>query len=96
MSMWHAYADRAMLERGAKLLVTGGHEPVRLQTADQITIETPDHNRLTAVVVDRSHARLLVAVGDGPLIRFGSSDDVTDFKDFKLSDGFSRESWAVL
>jgi len=50
MSMWHAYANRPLLQSGTEVLITGGHERVRLRTADQITIEMPDHNRLTAVV----------------------------------------------
>jgi len=95
MSMWHAYANRPVLEAGTEILVTGGHEPVRLQTADRITIETPDNNRLTAVVVDRTDDHLLLAVGDAPLLHLNASGDGSDFDDFKLSNGFSRQSWRV-
>ena len=95
MSMWHAYANRPLLQPGTEVLITGGHDQVRLRTADQITIEMPDHNRLTAIVVDRSDARLLVAIGDGPLVTLAASDVSVAFNDFKLSDGFSREGWTV-
>jgi len=42
---------------------------VRLQTADHISIEMTDNNRMSAVVVDCSVDRLLLAVGGGPLVR---------------------------
>jgi len=96
MAMWHAYADRAALEPGTQVLVTGGHEAVTLRTADRITIELPDNQRLTAVVVDRSGEQLLLAVGEGPLFHLDASADPGGaFSGFKLSDGFSRQGWVV-
>ena len=95
MSTWHAYANRPLLQPGTEVLITGGHDQVRLRTADQITIEMPDHSRVTAVVVDRSDEQLLVAIGDGPLVSLRVSGDAGAFNDFKLSNGFSREGWAV-
>ncbi len=95
MSTWHAYADGAALVSGTGVLVTGGHEVVRLQTGDKVSIETPDSNRLSAVIVDRSEGRLLLAVGGGPLIRLRASGESEFLSEFKLSDGFSRESWTV-
>lgn len=95
MATWHAYADRAALVSGTGVLVTGGHQTVRLQSGDKLSIETPDGNRLSAVIVDRTDGRLLLAVGDGPLIRLRASNEGDFFSGFKLSDGFSRESWMV-
>jgi hypothetical protein len=95
VSMWHAYANRATLDSGTELLVTGGRDPVRVQTGDQITIDMPDNNRVTTVVVDRTQQRLLIASSNGPLVRLNASTDASAFADFKLSDGFSREGWCV-
>jgi hypothetical protein len=95
MPTWHAYADRSPLTSGTGLLVTGGRDAVRLRTGDLISIETPDRNRLSGVIVDRTQGRLLLAIGGILQIRLRSGGDSAFLLDFKLSDGFSRESWTV-
>ena len=95
MSTWHGYADGPALASGAQLLITGGHERIRLATGDQVSIETPDNNRRSGVIVDRTAGRMLVAVGDGPAIHLNLGGGTGAFEHFKLSDGFSRECWTV-
>ena len=94
-STWHAYASRDMLAAGTEILVTGGHERIRIQTADQISIEMPDRNRLSAIVVERIGERVLLAIGDAAFVRLRVAPEVGSFDDFKLSDGFSRQGWIV-
>lgn len=94
MPNWHAYAAAPKLLSGTEVLITGGSQVVRVMTGDQIIIELPDTNRLLAVVVDRSAERMLVGFADGQTTRLHMvSDD--GFRDFQLSEGFSRQSWAV-
>lgn len=95
MATWHAYASRPVLLSGTEILVTGGHDRVRLRTTDRLSIEMPDNNRLSAVVVDRTGDRLQIAVAGSPRIALEPTTGNGAFEDFKLSDWFSRESWTV-
>jgi hypothetical protein len=95
MSTWHAYASCDALTADTEVLVTGGSERIRLETADRLSIEMPGHNRLSAVVVDRRGQGLLLTVDGGPLIRLRRTAGAGAFGDFKLSDGFSRQGWTV-
>ena len=95
MPTWHAYADRDALISGTEILVTGGHGAVRLRTGDLLSIETPDRNRLSGVIVDRTQGRVLLAIGGSLQIRLRSGGDSEFLLSFRLSDGFSRESWTV-
>jgi hypothetical protein len=94
MPSWHAYADQPALAPGAQILITGGHMAVRILTADRLTIEMPDEGRLMAVVIDRTGEQLTLALGDSEIVRLhvASGDG---FAQFQLSEGFSRQSWAV-
>lgn len=94
MPSWHGYADRPALAPGTEILITGGHMAVRLLTADQVTIEMPDDRRLMAVVIDRTGEHLTLAIGEGEIVRLHIASGA-GFAQFQLSDGFSRESWAV-
>jgi hypothetical protein len=95
MPTWQAYADRNPLTSGTGVLVTGGHSAVRLQTGDLMSIETPDRNRVSGIIVDRTQGRLLLAIEGSLQVRLRSGGDSAFLLDFKLSDGFSRESWTV-
>jgi hypothetical protein len=91
---WHAYASGPSLVSGTEILVTGGHERIRVRTADLISIEMPDGNRLSAVVIDRTGNRLVMVVGE-VLVRMRIAGGAEAFEGFKLSDGFSRQGWTV-
>lgn len=95
MSMWHAYASQAALGSGVELLVTGGDEPVELQTGDQLTIEMPDNNQCTVVVVSRTGNRILLAAHEGAQYEIVPGESEAVFEDFQLSEGFSRQFWTV-
>lgn len=94
MPSWHGYSAAPNLQPGTEILLTGGSVVVRVLTGDRITIEMPDSNRLAAVVVDRTGEELMIALHDGKIVKLHMvSDD--GFADFRLSEGFSRQSWAV-
>ena len=95
MSTWHAYADRSALTSGTELLVTGGHGAVRLRTGDLVSIETPDRNRISGVIIDRTRGRVLLAIAGSLQIRLRSGGTSEFLLSFKLSDGFSRQGWIV-
>ncbi len=94
MPSWHAYTEQPTLAPNTEVLITGGHLPVRVMTADQLTIEMPGDRRLMAVVVDRTGERLTLALGDGTLLSLHMAPD-SGFAHFQLSEGFSRQSWMV-
>ncbi len=93
MPSWHAYADHPELRSGTQLLVTGGTMAVRLLTGDTIVVELPDTNRLTAIVIDRTGEHLTLAIHGGGACGLHAVDESS--AGLKLSDGFSRQSWAV-
>ncbi len=94
MPSWHGYARTQELVAGTQVLFTGGREAVRLITGDRVVIETSESNRLSAVIIDRTGEVLVLGLSDGRMLTLHTvSDD--GFADFKLSDGFSRESWVV-
>ena len=53
MAMWRADTDAASLATGARMAVVGDDRVVRVVTADRLSIETSNGNRLSAVVADR-------------------------------------------
>jgi hypothetical protein len=95
MPSWHAYLAGPQLRPGLELLITGGTEVVRLLTGDQITIQAADSSRLMGVVIERSGEQLLLGFPDGRIVRLEMSSD-DGFAEFKLSEGFSRQSWVIV
>jgi hypothetical protein len=95
MAHWQAYASNAELTSGTEVLVTGGHEPVRIRTGDLFSIETPDRNRLSAVVVDRTSAALTMFVSGRQIVSLQPASGAKDSPELELSDGFSREDWTI-
>lgn len=93
---YHAYSDKPDISAGTCILVTGGSERVAVRTADQLTIESPADQRLSAVVVDRTGERLLLSTGEGRLIWLERAEGAIAFDDFQISEGFSRELWRVV
>lgn len=93
-STWHAHASGEMLATTTEIPVTGGHDRVRIRTADRISIEMPDRNRLSAVAIDHTEDHALLAIGASP-VRLRTSTKIESFEGFKLSDGVSRQDWIV-
>jgi hypothetical protein len=94
MPSWHAYAAETELRAGLEIIFTGGTEVVRLMTGDQVVIEMSEASRISGVVVDRTGEQLALGFADGRMLRLHMVSDL-GLADFKLSDGFSRQSWAV-
>ena len=46
MQSWHAYTTDSELRPGLEIIVTGGTEPVRLMTGDQVVIESSATSRV--------------------------------------------------
>jgi hypothetical protein len=65
MTLWHADLDTPALEAGANLTVASDHQVVRVVTSDTLSIETPDGQRFSAHVLDRTLGALNLALGDG-------------------------------
>ena len=65
MTLWHADLDTPALGRGANLTVASEHHVVRVLTSDTLSIETPDGQRFSAQVRDRTMNALSLTLGDG-------------------------------
>jgi len=94
MQSWHAYTPDAELRPGLEIIVTGGTEPVRLMTGDQMVIESSATRRVSGVIIDRTAEALVLGFADGRILRLHMVSDA-NLAEFKLSDGFSRQSWAI-
>jgi hypothetical protein len=94
MSLWHADTNASSLAAGARMLVVSADRDVRVITADQLSIETPEGGRLNAVVIDRTGEKLTLGLPDGTPVRLSmrsnSSDDPT-----QVGLDFSRQLWVV-
>lgn len=51
------------------MVIRSVHGTLRILTADQLVIEDPAGQRFTAVVVDRTESRLMLALTDGTILR---------------------------
>lgn len=94
-SLYHAYANRPDLAYGTIVLITGGSERIVLQSDDRLSIETPEYNRFSAVVVEWTPTTLWLKLANGTAIWLKQADDGWAAK-FKISDGFSRQPWVVV
>ena len=63
-------------------------------TGDQIVIESSGTTRVSGVIIDRTGEALVLGFADGRTLRLHMVSDA-GLADFKLSDGFSRQSWAI-
>lgn len=94
MSSWHADANSQSFGSGARILVISPHEEVRIVTADRLSIETPDHNRVSALVLDRTRDHLTLCLSDGrPLCL--SNHPANDSSEEPNGTSFSRQLWIV-
>jgi hypothetical protein len=65
MALWHAQVDSDAVEAGARLTVSSPHHVVRMVTADQLSIETRNGQRLAALVLDRTGGQMTLSMLDG-------------------------------
>ena len=94
MSNWHADTNSPSLGPGARILVISPHETVRIVTADRLSIETPDRNRISALVLDRTRDHLTLSMPDGRPVCL-SNGSVTGSADDVNGTSFSRQLWIV-
>lgn len=94
MSLWHADANQQSLATGASVLVVSGDKSVRVVTADQLWIETPNGQRLSTVVLDRTGENLTLSMPDGASVFMSMS---SDHSLERAQEGleFSRQVWVV-
>ena len=70
------------------------HEDVRIVTADRLSIETPDHSRFSALVIDRTRAHLTLCLSDGKPLCL-SNHAANDSSEEPDGTSFSRQLWIV-
>lgn len=94
MSLWHADMNGPTLTPGANLKIFSPHRVVRVVTADQMSIEMPGGNRLSAQVLDRTGSDLTLALPDGKAVKLSMlSDDSVG--EPEPGHEFSQQSWIV-
>lgn len=94
--MWHSYASRRTLGLGSIILVTGGEEAVVLNVGDTLLVELPDARQQSVTVLISERNRLVIEDDASARIELVPvDDDASQLGDFKLSDGFSRQTWRV-
>ena len=93
MTQWHADVDGAALATGARLTVFSRHRVVRVVTADTLSIETPDGQRFSAVVVDRTAGNIKLVVDNGPPVSLGIQLDESLPAPDESAAVFSRQVW---
>jgi hypothetical protein len=94
MAMWHADVNGPTLASGTNVVVFSPHRVVRVMTADQVLIETPQGNRISAIVLDRTGSTLTIALSDGRPVKLTMADDESLHSGIEVS-VFSRQIWSV-
>lgn len=95
MTQWHADVDAVPLARGAHLTVLSQHHVVRVLTADTLSIETPNGQRLSAVVLDRTEGDIRLVLEDGTPVSLGILVDESLLPPGGNNDVFSRQVWVA-
>jgi hypothetical protein len=94
MSMWHADTNAPALNQGARVLVLSSHRVVRVLTADQLSIQTPSGDRVSAVVLDRTGAQMRLSFAEGDPISLSMISDES-LERRQVGEEFSRQVWIV-
>jgi hypothetical protein len=92
MAVWHAQLDTHAIEAGSRVSVLSDHHRVRVRTADQMWIESPDGQRIVALVTDRSGDRMKLSAPGGA--SYGMSA-LPDAPEAAARAPFSHELWLV-
>lgn len=92
MTQWHADLDAKTLRPGSAVTVLSHHHVVRVVTSDTLLIQTPDGQRVSALVLDRTGGRLRLALPDGQMVSLALlSDDSLQAPD--QGTVFSQQKW---
>jgi len=95
LSQWHADLDQAELGRGAQLTVLSDHMVVRLITSDTLSIERPDGQRFSALILDRTAASISLVLEDGRQVSLRLWLDETLNPGPDPDAPFSRQKWVT-
>ena len=92
MTQWHADLDGTALAPGAEVTVLSHHHVVRVITSDTLLSESPDGQRQSAFVIDRTAGRIELALEDGQTV---SLELVTDesLRPSPAATVFSQQKW---
>jgi hypothetical protein len=93
MTQWHADVDGAALGTGARLTVLSQHHVVRVVTADTLSIEAPDGQRFSAVVLDRTEGDIRLILDDGSSVALVMLLDESLLPPGENPAVFSRQVW---
>jgi hypothetical protein len=92
MVVWHAHVDTHALAAGSRVSVMIDHDRVRVKTADQMWIESPDGQRTVVLVIDRSGRRMKLSAYDGASYQMSALVGPTAVDP---GEQFSQEVWLV-
>jgi hypothetical protein len=92
--LWHAASDGDLNVSGTTVVAQSDHRVLRILTADQISIEASDGQRVPAVVVNRAEGRLMLALPDGTIVRLTLVSDLSHSGP-QGTGFFSEQSWTV-
>jgi hypothetical protein len=92
MVVWHAHLDTDALATGSRVSVLSDHDRVRVKTADQMWIESPDGQRTVVLVIDRSGKRMVLSAYDGASYQMSALVGPTTVDPGKP---YSHEVWLV-
>ena len=95
MTSWNADADTQPLASGTRVVIASPHRVVRVVARDQVAIETPDRNRLNAVVVGRDMDAMMLALPDGTAIGMSMLVDNSLDPPPPPNMPFSQQVWVV-
>ena len=94
MAHWQAQVDSEGVGVGSQLRISSPHQVVRMVTADQLSIETSNGMRLTAIVLDRTGSQMTVSLLNGRSAHLWiTSDHSLEHEDSQTE--FSRQDWRV-
>jgi hypothetical protein len=94
MSLWHADMNAAKFASGVDLTVFCPHRVVRVVTADQMSIEGPDGERMSAQVLDRTGDHITLVLADGTLKSLSMHAD-DSLARHRSDEVFSQQHWVV-
>jgi hypothetical protein len=95
LTHWHADLDAQKLGAGASIIVFSDHRPVRVIVADTLSIQSPDGQRSSAVVIEREGETIGLAAQDGTVCSLRLSLDQSFPSPEDHLDVFSRQTWIV-
>jgi hypothetical protein len=92
MVVWHAHVDTNALTTGSRVSVLSDHDQVRVMTADQMWIESPDGQRMVTLVMDRDGERMKLSAYNGESYQMSALVGPTPAN---RAGPFSHEVWLV-